>query len=548
MKKLFISILSAICLITLCAGLTACAGKDSLLDEYVKKGYVVTVKYDASGGGFIGVNGSYFVDMFNPSKYAKEADGSVKIKLYDPVDPKRNIPSNGEMVKDGRFFNVGWYQKREVAKDELGNFLGEDGKKIYYEEVSGLFYTDDTCEEQVIPAYTFSDPWDFENDRITAYDNGELQEFTLYAAWVPYFTFTYYVEETDEDGNTTWKPYGTQTSFDYLSNKEKNSDLDVCYLPDWSDTMQINGETVKCGYVEYSHSYLFASGNFDFPKYNDSMQFVAAYEDEGKTKKIEGQINHGGSIDYATATAINPDKKIYVEFKKGVEYKVNTAELLSQKGDEDGIYEIMCDLDFSASANGGKQLEWPSALEFGTFTGTFNGNGHKISGVTAKHNTVDKENGGLFGRVAATAVIKDVTFENTTFDLISSGKHTEGYYGAFSGYIEKGATVTNVKMEKVTYKIFGDFSYKTSFDLSLIAGGNSEAVIENKGFSLVLYGKWLYEEEVKGEAGSEPTKISYYLYRFDCKKVEVKNGKIILIPDTTMDDTKSEYIIPITEE
>ena len=105
MKKLFISILSAICLITLCAGLTACAGKDSLLDEYVKKGYVVTVKYDASGGGFLGSNGSYFVDMFNPSKYTKEADGTVKIKLTDPVDSSRKI-SNLQMTKDRCSFRI----------------------------------------------------------------------------------------------------------------------------------------------------------------------------------------------------------------------------------------------------------------------------------------------------------------------------------------------------------------------------------------------------------------------------------------------------------
>lgn len=530
MKKLFISILSAICLITLCAGLTACAGKDSMLDDYVKKGYVVTVKYDASGGGFLGNNGSYFVDMFNPSKYAKEADGSVKIKLINPVDSSRKI-SNLQMTKDGNFFNVGWYKKRSEVKDEFGNYLGEDGKKIYYEEVSGLFYTDNTCEERATPAYTFSEPWDFENDRITAYDNGELQEFTLYAAWLPYFTFTYYVEVTGEDGKTTWQPYGTSSSFDYLSNKEDNGDLDVCYLPDWSDTMQVGDDTVKCGYIEYSRKYVSNPNKFfDFPKLeDDSMQFVAAYEDEGKTKKIEGQVNHGGSIDYQTASAINPDKKIYVEFKKGVEYKVNTAKMLSEKGDADGIYEILCDLDFSADANGGTQLNWSSVFENGTFTGTFNGNGHKITGVTAKHNVVDKENGGLFGRVAANAVIKDVTFENTTFDLVSSGKNTEGHYGAFSGYIEKGAKVTNVKMENTEYRISGDFSYKSGFDLSLISGGDSDAVIENNGVSLVLYGKYLYER----------SGVKYYFYRFEFDKVE--NEKIILISKSNSNDTNSEY-------
>ncbi|MDY4677228.1 MAG: hypothetical protein SO373_08825 [Candidatus Borkfalkiaceae bacterium] len=527
MKKLFISILSAICLITLCAGLSACAGKDSLLDDYVKKGYVVTVKYDASGGGFLGSNGSYFVDMFNPSKYTKEADGSVKIKLIDPVDSSRKI-SNLQMTKDGKYFNVGWYLHREEVKNEYGNYIDENGKEIYFESVSGLFYTDDSCEKRATPAYKFSDPWDFENDRITAYDNGELQETTLYAAWLPYFTFTYYVEVTDENGNTTWQPYGTQTSFDYVSNKEKNGDLDVCYLPDWSDTMQLGGETVKCGYMEYSHKYTSMSGNFVFPKLDDdSMQFAAAYEDEGKTKKIDGvKIQHGGSIDFATATAVNPDKKIYVEFKKGVEYKVNTAKMLSEKGDADGLYEILCDLDFSAAANGDKQLAWPSAFENGTFTGTFNGNGHKISGVTAKHNTADKEYGGLFGRVAVNAVIKNVTFVNTTFDLISSGKNTEGHYGAFSGYIEKGATVTNVKMENTEYRISSDF-YKKGFDFSLISGGDSDAVIENNGFLLVLYGKALMGGR--------------YDYKFDCKNVGLKDDKIVLIYNRTTNDTTPEY-------
>lgn len=90
------------------------------------------------------------------------------------------------MYKDQPFF-AGWYQERELVKNENGNAVDKDGNEL--EERDGSYYYPNS-ETKGEPAYTYSDYWDFEKDTIDySEEDGEV-DITLYAGWVPYSNST----------------------------------------------------------------------------------------------------------------------------------------------------------------------------------------------------------------------------------------------------------------------------------------------------------------------------------------------------------------------
>ena len=52
---------------------------------------------------------------------------------------------------------------------------------------------------------------------------------------------------------------------------------------------------------------------------------------------------------------------------------------------------------------------------YGNFNGTIKGNGHTIKNVTIEQTNNSKVNAGLFGYLAETSSLSDLTFENVTF-------------------------------------------------------------------------------------------------------------------------------------
>lgn len=527
MKKLFIGFLTVLCIVTLCAGLTACQGELSKADKLVEQGYLLSVKYDASGGKFINAENSYFLDMFNPSKYTADANGKIHVKLYEPTDPVRDIPEN-KLTKAGYFY-VGWYRNREPVKDSDGNVLDENGQILYTDVITGEYYSDEEHTKSATPAYTYSDRYDFDSDTLEYTLGSGRQEITLYAAWVKNFTFTYYYEKDGE-----WTQFGT-TDFDYKYNSQIEGDLDTCYLPDWSETVTIDGEPTKCGYMNHKRKYDSALNSlFTFPDIDGNYTFKAAYTDPEKANAIDSKLKHGGSVNLENATSVDSDKKIYVEFDEGAYYKIATAEQLVDNADLSGTYDILCDLDFSAEANGGTAVKWSGLFEINTFEGTINGNGHKILNAKAVHSNSEKENGGLFGKIAKGATVKDITFENTVFDLQkNSDKINSASYGLFAGEIESGATVSGITLNNSTFKISGTITVKTSFEFNLIADDNTDG-IKYDGYKVVIYGTAIKQSD------------SSYTYDYSIKYEDVKDGKIILsqvLHDATNLDAERIYSV-----
>lgn len=493
MKKLFIGILSVLCLITLCAGLTACAKDKTEEDKLREQGYLISVRYDAGNGGkFLNQENRYVLDMFNPSRYTKDASGKIYIKLLEPTDKKRGS-ATFSLTREGYFY-AGWYQKRELVRNAKGEVVDEQGKTLYQEPITEEFYYDEDYKEAAVPAYTYSDPWDF--DKPLEYTvNGEVLDMTLYAAWVPYFSFEYYAK--NEKGE--WAKYG-ETSFNYKFNSTAGADgtegdLNVCYLPDWSET--VDGE--KCGYMKYDRT----GTSFTFPD-KFGYTFKAAYTDLSDKGELSGQITtsirHSGSMDYSTATAINPVQKIYVDFDEGTRFIIATAKQLADNASSTGMYTLIKDLDFNG-------VNWPAAFESGTFQGVFDGGNHTVKNVTAKHATNAYGNGGLFGKIAKDAEVKDVTFENATLDIsnISINETFETNLGMFSGNIETGAKVSNISLVKSTIRIKADIPIRSNNTIYMLAGGDSRGVTSN-GIDLVLYGAPVYGGK--------------YLYSIDFDKLE----------------------------
>ena len=535
MRKTIKALLIAGSLGALCAGLAACSN-ETVIDEYFKQGNVISVTYDGSGGNIKGSSGVSIVDMFNPSKYTADADGYIHIKLREPTT---RPGSSGNIAVDRSGYTlVGWYRNREIVKvdgkavDNAGNtLLEEDG--FYYTVRKGN--DGKTIKEEAVPAYTYSDPWDFAKDTVDFKVGDAKHELTLYAGWVPLFSFEYYYKEDNE-----WTLFGT-TPFDYLLAQAVDRDdltkiKDCVFVPDWS---------LETGKMEHKFS-----SAYTFPSVKDkAMTFKAAYSDEACQHKItrENPYRHTGTINFETAAAINPVQKIYVEFDEGSYYRITTAAQFAAINDPDGYYTILSDeLDFNCSVdyeNGGElpskteNIHWPSDFLTSSFTGKIEGEGGKsvtFKNIGAQINaktTTELLYGGLFGAVDKGAVIKNVSFKNVVLDIKSVTSRRGANLGMFAGNIEEGATLEGVTIsgELRLWEISvsgGDFKFH------LLANGNHSGVGEGN-IKLIVCGAKSYVEEGK--------------YRFDSidpDTVVVDADKNITFSEMKKSATKeNQYIV-----
>ena len=421
----------------LCAGLAACSN-DTPVDDYFKKGSVITVTYDASGGEIAGGTNVKLMDMFNPDKFTADENGIVEFKLRNPTDPARPKPGvdNVKVTKEGHSL-VGWYKVREV--DESGN-------------------------------YTYKDPWDFATDKVKFNKNEQTKlDMTLYAAWIPQYTFEYYYKAT-ADGE--WTKFGT-TGFNYLAENK----VDNLYVPDWSS---------ETGKMDYQNNEV----GFTFPSL-DKMTFKAAYSDESCSleSKITEPFHHNGELDRDTAKAINPVQKIYVEFDEGSRYRISTAKQFADIGDLAGQYTVLnAELDF-------KEVSWPGRF----LSEEFNGKIISESGEALTFKNVNAEYyvesgaafGGLFGKVGKDAELKNISFENATLTYTRAVSLNGGSFGFFAGEIDNEAAVENIsisgKMQIFKLRVSGGEGFK----FNLTANGDKRSAITDGGITI-----WACGEEI----------------------------------------------------
>lgn len=182
MKRRILSIVSILLLAAIAASTAGCAASD-VYDRLHEEGYTVKVIYDVGGAHVNETQDNQIREVYREDDVVTRG-GKTGIPLLSPSDSRRGDTAfTLSKVDDGRnFFQVGWYRTRTPRTNASGEALDIYGELT---SVSGK-----------AQAYIYSDAWDFDTDVVeqSMIGNGE---FTLYAAWAPYFNYEFY--EVDGD-------------------------------------------------------------------------------------------------------------------------------------------------------------------------------------------------------------------------------------------------------------------------------------------------------------------------------------------------------------
>lgn len=265
----------------------------------------------------------------------------------------------------------------------------------------------ESTDENGNVTYTYAEPWDFAKDRVEADPNAqhtsEKPIFTLYAAWAPLYEIEFYALDSQEAvGSYTFDP---------------KADVQI-NVPAWND---------ETGAVDM----------YKFP-IREGYTFRGAYYDaEGKDAVSTDTVVHPGKLNAADGTATDHKLRLYVDYMEGEWYRISTPEQFADNFNLNGSYELLADLDFAEEI-------WPTAMMYGNFTGTIKGNGHTIKNVTVTQTDNAKPNAGLFGQLAAEAVLENVTFENITLTVKKGARVAGAAYGLLCGTLSEDATLENV--------------------------------------------------------------------------------------------------------
>ncbi len=369
MKTKIISLIMAVFTISAILSLASCE-KETAFDKLDSKGYTISVKFEANGGDIKGSK-SNLLNAFNPKDFEVNEDGKIEIQLLAPDDERRGESNKLTFSKPGESF-VGWYKERIPVN-------GVDGKD----------------------GYTYSGLWNFETDRLVLDPNGDYtsaeNQLTLYAAWVPKFTFNVYTK--DEDGKSV------------LLETVDAFKLD---LPVWED-----GEPrIDMGDIGTRKGYTFDK----------------AYFDEDCTDPIDVETLRG-KINMENGTLENKVINLYTTWLSGTHIYIYTEQHM-RLVTSDAVCHLMNDLDFENST-------WTlNSLKFG---GIFYGNGHKISNVTLETTFANTSNG-MFADITSSAKFKDVSFENISHTVNVGRVKADNSFGLFAGKVASDAVFDNVSI------------------------------------------------------------------------------------------------------
>ena len=426
MTKTTKHILLLAAVIALLCILTGCSQWELPYEGMNEEGYTVSVKFDPCGGAFANTENVQVIDVFNLADAKKDSSGNSMIPLIAPDDSRRGDRAFS-VSKNGCFF-AGWYRECSPRTDASGNPLDCYGNPT---SVSGL--------EQ---GYIYSGLWNFESDTLSVPEgsyNSETPFMTLYAAWIPYFNFEFYVQ--NESG-----------SFELF----ETDNLISLGIPAWdlaTGKINMNG----------------------FPEI-DGKTFEGAYLDEAMTKPVTETLS--GDIDYEHGVSATDKIKVYTKYAEGEWYRISSAEQFVKNSKLGGCYYIEADLDFTG-------LNWSAALAGGAFSGKIEGNGHKFSNINFIHADNSKVSCGLFGLLAAGASIKGVTFENITYTLGAGSRMQAPVFGLLCGTLSEEASLDSITLSNASFIISGDI-YPQEYTLGMLVGSGDNRGISLSGISVSL--------------------------------------------------------------
>jgi hypothetical protein len=416
---LLTALITAICI------LTGCSQWELPYEDLDREGYTVSVRFDPCGGAFANTENVQVIDVFSLDEAMTNTVGDYLFKLLSPDDSRRGDRAFS-ISRNGYFF-AGWYRERTPRTDASGNPLDAYGTP--------------TSESGLEQGYTYNGLWNFNEDRLTVSAgtySSEEPVMTLYAAWIPYFNFEFYVK--NEQGS--YELYG----------KEQLISLT---LPEWN---------TGTGRLDMN----------DFPAI-EGKTFVSAYLDEAQTKPVSGVVS--GDIDYEHGVSATEKITLYAEFAEGEWYRITSAKQFAATK-LSGCYYIEADLDFTG-------VNWSAALAGGAFTGKIYGNGHKFSNVSFIQADNSKTNGGLFGSIASGAVVKDIAFENISYTLGAGSRMQSPVFGLLCGTLSEDAVLENVTVSGSEFIISGDI-YPQDYTLGALIGAGGKGGIDASGVKVSL--------------------------------------------------------------
>lgn len=448
---------------------SSCGSDGTPFEAYDEEGYTVSVKYDANGG-FFGTSGntSVIYDSFNPDSMKKNSEGMIDIPLLSPDNEARDRINTLVVSKEGYYF-AGWYASKEKLADA-------EGKEIYEYSDEWNFDTENYGTASYSPDVLTIDP-----DK--AYSAKE-PVLTLYAAWLPELSISYYDLQSGELIETQ------------SINPTKGTEITKPY---WEE----EGVTINMA---------------DFPQKNNHT-FKAVYADKEGKEELEGEsFSHSAVINESTFEVEGErEMSVYVEWSEGKEYRIYTAEQFKNNCSTGGNYTLYADLDFADTF-------WPDMLTTNEFTGTINGNGHTISNANIIYNSNDKTIFGLFGRLSETASITDLKLEGITATLNKGSRMAGASFGLFAGSINENAKIEKVEISSSSLIISSDIMFlNDNYSIGLVSGSGDGGIdfsdIECKvtegtpSFTLQLEGntvtlsegnEYVNAEESDGENITEP--------------------------------------------
>lgn len=427
--KMKIKTLLLICL-SLCAMLliSGCAEK-SAYEQCDEEGFSVSIRFDGNGGEMLSQVPS-IVDTYNISSMKTNANGEVEIALLDPTDERRG---NGNVCSptysESGYYLVGWYAQRTEDPDGEG--------------------------------YIYSEPWDFENDRVCLDPGKEYSAtqpvLTLYARWEKLLQVEVYDRATNELlGTLTYDPRQETIRMPQWREDSEDGALDLNEFKKIAED-QKKGYTYDCAY----------------------------YDLEG-TKPVDTEVLiHTAETDPEQTTM-----QLYVDWLEGEWYHIYTADQFEESSSTDGNYVICADLDFT-------DVKWSNDLMYGSFSGKIIAEGdnqYKFSNITATQTFGDKASAGIFGKITAEAEISGITFDNITFTIQKGNSNKSGaamFFGLFSGEIVDGAKISNVQITNSTLAISSEISNPDDpqrYAIGLVNAVGDGSMIDASSISCIAVG------------------------------------------------------------
>ena len=374
--------------------------------------------------------------------------------------------ANGGLFTTNTSVIVDSFNIDEMSYDENGDaqvaLISPDnalrGKDAYAPTNNGYFLAGwyakraEAQDEQGNTVYTYSDRWDFDTDLLTVDPDGNYSSadpvLTLYAAWVPEFEIEFYSLNTGEAcGKLSFDP----------------AELTTVQVPKWDE---------ETGAIEM----------YEFPS-KDGYTFNGVYYDEAGTQPVEGEtVTHSGVVDYESGTAQNGSMKLYVDWMEGEWYHIYTAEQFVDNASVSGCYVLHADLDFADEI-------WPTALMYGNFSGTIQGNGYTMKNIQLAQTNNSKVNAGLFGNLTEEAQISDLSFDHVTFTVEAGTRVVGASFGLFAGTISNGVELANIKITNSALQIdSGCYFGVDDYSIGLICGMGSFDAVDPSGIQCIAVG------------------------------------------------------------